>query len=106
MSSLSAKKHGLVMAGVVSAVCVAGLIIRGQNARAIVNNDRSRDPTAQTTSSAPPPASSSEYCNTRTDAGYIGSQACERCHPDTYQSYQQTMMSRSMAEVDPAIEPA
>ncbi|MFN0052542.1 MAG: multiheme c-type cytochrome [Planctomycetales bacterium] len=52
------------------------------------------------------PLSPTPYLNTGSNAQYVGSAACERCHPDTHQSYQETAMSRSMAEVDLSREPA
>ena len=60
---------------------------------------------SQATSFPLAPVSRSPYLNTGPDAHYVGAQACERCHPDTHQSYHETTMSRSMAEVDAALEP-
>src|SRR5262245_20847131 len=51
------------------------------------------------------PLSSSPYLNTGPDAGYIGTAACVKCHPDQHQSYQRTGMARSTAEVRPEREP-
>lgn len=52
-----------------------------------------------------PAAATSPFLNTRPEARYLGSQACQRCHPESHESYSHSGMSRSMAEVDPALEP-
>ncbi len=52
------------------------------------------------------PLSASEYLNTGPDAHYIGSEACRKCHPDRHESFRQTGMGRSMAEVDLQREPS
>ena len=67
------------------------------------------DPAEKTrsTSSFPlTPISSSPFLNTGPDAQYVGSAKCERCHQESHRSYHETMMSRSMAEVDFANAPA
>lgn len=38
-------------------------------------------------------------------AGYVGSEACRKCHPDQFDTYLATAHSRALAEVDPASEP-
>ena len=66
---------------------------------------------SQTEKTRPPssfpltPISSSPFLNTRPDAQYVGSAKCERCHQESHRSYHETMMSRSMAEVDIATAP-
>lgn len=52
-----------------------------------------------------PALATSPFLNTGPEARYLGSQACQRCHPDSHESYAHSGMSRSMAEVDPAAEP-
>lgn len=38
-----------------------------------------------------------------TDGGYVGSQACSKCHEDIYRRYRQTSMGHSMSVVTPAL---
>src|SRR5262245_11288032 len=52
------------------------------------------------------PISSSPFLNTRPDARYVGSEVCRPCHEDSHATFRLTGMGRSMAEVDPAKEPA
>src|SRR5438132_4359582 len=51
------------------------------------------------------PLSSSPHLNTGPDARYIGSAACQACHPERHDSFRHSGMGRSMAEVDLAREP-
>jgi predicted CXXCH cytochrome family protein len=51
------------------------------------------------------PLSSSPYLNTGPDAHYVGSAKCRTCHKDAHQSYKDTGMGCSMAEVDVSREP-
>lgn len=60
--------------------------------------------------SKPPPVpavSTSPFLNTTPAAGYVGVEACRRCHPQQHQTYLATTHSRSMSVVDPGrpIEP-
>jgi hypothetical protein len=74
---------------------------------AFLGKSRARSPRVPAQADAFPvvPVSPSPFLNTRPEAQYVGMQACERCHPDTHQSYYDTMMSRSMSAVDPSREP-
>src|ERR1700687_2154225 len=38
-----------------------------------------------------------------TNADYVGSRACSKCHPSIYESFLRTAMVRSMSEVTPAL---
>ncbi len=51
------------------------------------------------------PTSPSPYLNTRPGVGYVGSEACRKCHEDRHASFRHTGMGRSMAPVDPGREP-
>ena len=53
-----------------------------------------------------PPVSDSPFRNTGPDAHYLGSESCKACHEARTASFRATGMGRSMAEVDPALEPA
>jgi hypothetical protein len=53
-----------------------------------------------------PPISSSPFQNTRPEAGYVGSETCTNCHQGRTASFRRGGMGISMAEVDPALEPA
>src|SRR5262249_47763284 len=53
-----------------------------------------------------PPISASPYRNTGRDATYVGSGVCQSCHGDRHDSFRHSGMGRSMAELDPAAEPA
>src|SRR5579862_6813514 len=35
--------------------------------------------------------------------GYVGSRACAKCHPSTYESFSRTDMGRSMSEITPPV---
>ena len=52
-----------------------------------------------------PPIAASPYRNTAFPTKYIGSQACRDCHAEQYDSYLQTMHSRSLNDIDLATEP-
>jgi predicted CXXCH cytochrome family protein len=41
----------------------------------------------------------------QTQSEYVGSQACRKCHPDQFASYQDTAHSRTLTEVEPELEP-
>jgi tetratricopeptide (TPR) repeat protein len=52
-----------------------------------------------------PPISPGPYLNTGPGAAYVGTQACVACHREEYESYLETMHSRSLNEVDASAEP-
>ncbi|HEY7422808.1 MAG TPA: hypothetical protein VH682_00980, partial [Gemmataceae bacterium] len=52
-----------------------------------------------------PPYSESRFLNTGPEARYIGTAACAACHPGNHRSFLLTAHSRSLAEVDPNVEP-
>jgi predicted CXXCH cytochrome family protein len=52
-----------------------------------------------------PPISSSPFRNTRSEVGFVGSEACRGCHGSHALSYGRTGMGRSLADLDPAREP-
>src|SRR5262245_20553746 len=52
-----------------------------------------------------PPLSSSPFRNTGAEARYVGSESCRSCHQRRTESFRQTGMGSSTAEVDPAKEP-
>src|SRR5262245_51853401 len=84
---------GIVLA---VALAVAGLVLRARTPPA---------PAPGGDSFPVPPVSSSPFLNTRADAHYVGSAACQSCHAAEVASFRRTGMGRSMAEVDPAREP-
>ena len=51
------------------------------------------------------PISTSPFLNTRPDAKYVGTEACQACHEQEHESFRHTGMGRSMATVDLAREP-
>lgn len=53
-----------------------------------------------------PPLSSSPFRNTGPEGRYVGSDSCNACHKSRAASFRRTGMGCSMAEVDPAHEPA
>lgn len=65
----------------------------------------SRPPAGSDGPPAVPPLSPSPYRNTGTDAEYVGSAACIRCHEAEHRGYQRTGMSRSTAAVHADAEP-
>jgi hypothetical protein len=52
-----------------------------------------------------PPITPSRFRNGSATVGYVGSDACARCHRDEHDSYRRTTHSRSLGEVDVAREP-
>src|SRR5438876_864487 len=52
-----------------------------------------------------PVVSSSPYLNTKPEAQYVGSEACQSCHVGHSASFRRTPMGRSMALVDEKREP-
>lgn len=53
----------------------------------------------------PLPSHESPYLNVGSDAHYVGSAACTRCHVEATETYHHTAMSVSMLPVDVAAEP-
>src|SRR5438552_3056485 len=51
------------------------------------------------------PLSASPFLNTRSEARFVGSEACRACHEKAFESFGRTGMGRSMAEVRPDREP-
>jgi predicted CXXCH cytochrome family protein len=67
----------------------------------------SAPPAVQPPAEFPLPAiSSSPFRNTGPEARYVGSDKCQSCHQGRTASFRSTGMGCSMAEVDPAREPA
>jgi hypothetical protein len=52
------------------------------------------------------PISASLHLNTGSDALYVGSESCKKCHEDRHTSFRCTGMDRSMSDIDLAQEPA
>jgi hypothetical protein len=52
-----------------------------------------------------PPISSSPFLNTAAQVRYVGSESCRACHEARTASFRATGMGRSMAGIDPALEP-
>ena len=83
---------------------IAGAIAAA-GALAVVAVIVSRKSTSRHSVPAPPDLSlpavaKSPFLNTGPDAQYLGSASCERCHPDSHQSYAASAMSQSMAQVN------
>jgi hypothetical protein len=53
-----------------------------------------------------PEISPASFRNTSKSVGYVGSEQCIECHRDEHETYMKTTHSRSMADVDVALEPA
>ncbi|MBS0262045.1 MAG: hypothetical protein JSS02_08805 [Planctomycetes bacterium] len=90
------KWRGLGLAlGVLATLAVSyWLRSRGQSAPVSV------EPTAL------PPLAASPYRNVDLQTAYVGSEACRSCHAAQFESYLQTMHSRSLNDIDLAAEPA
>ncbi|MGE5193503.1 MAG: multiheme c-type cytochrome [Deltaproteobacteria bacterium] len=52
-----------------------------------------------------PRLSPGPYLNAGPEAAYVGTQACVRCHRTEYESYLETMHSRSLNDMDASAEP-
>jgi predicted CXXCH cytochrome family protein len=99
----------LVAGGLLAAALAATYYVATRGSGDVDSTSAPAQPDAESSAQAETfpltPVSASPFLNTRPEARYVGSEACQACHEDEHESFRHSGMGRSMATVDLAREP-